>query len=214
MSSLGPVLLLVLAIAAGTLVFFAWLSQEMLEGDTRAFDDIVRNFVHQYSSPAMTSLMRLASVFGSTSFLALLGLCVAIGFAVARWHRAVALFGITMAGGLVLDIVLKSSFHRARPESFFNTPVPNSFSFPSGHALLSFCFYGVLALIVTNQVERRVIRIVFWIGAALLTILIGISRIYLGVHYPSDVVAGYAAALVWLVAIAFGNHLVQNRHRT
>ena len=154
MSPLGPVPLIALATATGALVFFASMADEMLEGETRAFDDGVHSYVHQYASPALTSAMYLASVLSSITFLAVLGLYVAIGFALAGWRRAVVLFAIPMASAVVLDEVLKYSFHRLRPAPFFGTPLLNSCSIPSGHALLSFCFYAALAAIITNRVER------------------------------------------------------------
>lgn len=110
-------------------------------------------------------------------------------------------------------MAFKLSFQRPRPVPFFDTPLPSSYSFPSGHALFSFCFYGMLAAIITARLHSRSARTVIWLLAGVLVALIGLSRIYLGVHYPSDVLAGYAAALVWVVAVAFGDHMLSRRRR-
>ncbi len=111
--------------------------------------------------------------------------------------RAAALLAITMAGVASLDLVLKHAFHRVRPVAFFGTS-PSSYSFPSGHALGSLCFYGALAAILSTRVAGRRARLCIWTIAILLVGMIGFSRVYLGVHYPSDVIAGYCAAIVWV----------------
>lgn len=200
-----------LAFAVGCLIFFGWLTNEMLEGDTRDFDDAARSFVHQYAFPALTSVMRIASFLGSTVFLTILGIGIFIAFWLLKRKRAAALFAITMLGSSILLITLKTVFHRARPEPYFETLLPASYSFPSGHALFSFCFYGALAAIITARVKRRSLQIIIWLCAIFLIALIGLSRVYLGVHYPSDVLAGYAAALVWVVAVAAADRILRYR---
>jgi len=116
-----------------------------------------------------------------------------------------------MAGASILLFTLKNIFQRARPQPFFETLLPASYSFPSGHSLLSFCFYGALAAIVTRRIERRLFQVIVWTFAGSLVALIGLSRIYLGVHYPSDVLAGYTAAFVWIVAVAVTDRFLQHR---
>jgi undecaprenyl-diphosphatase len=103
----------------------------------------------------------------------------------------------------VLDISLKHAFHRIRPVPFF-VALPHTYSFPSGHALFSFCFYGVLAGLLADRTRSRTARIYLRLAAAVLIAAIGLSRIYLGVHYPTDVLGGYLAAAVWVSSmIAF-----------
>lgn len=208
---LGATLLIGLAIAVGALLLFAWLADEVLAGETIRFDAAIRGIIHQYASPVLTSLMRAVTMFGSPRILIPLCLGVAAGFLIAGWRRAVVLLSITFLGAILLDVVLKLSFHRTRPVPFFDTPLPSSYSFPSGHALWSFCFYGALAAIITGRVRSRFARTIIWALAGLMILLIGISRIYLGVHYPSDVLAGYAAALVWVIAVAIGDRLLRRR---
>jgi undecaprenyl-diphosphatase len=107
---------------------------------------------------------------------------------------------VSMAGALALDLALKYSFHRPRPQPFFGA-APHSYSFPSGHALCSFCFYAVLAGLIAARTRSLVLRVTAGVAAAVLVIAIGISRIYLGMHYPSDVIAGYLAAAVWVATL-------------
>jgi undecaprenyl-diphosphatase len=106
---------------------------------------------------------------------------------------------IVMGGAELLESTIKLQFHRQRPEPFFDTPLPASYSFPSGHALLSFCCYGTLAAVAD---VRGALRWLLRAASVALILLIGISRVYLGVHYPTDVIAGYLTGAVWLAGVA------------
>jgi undecaprenyl-diphosphatase len=204
-------LFLSLGLAIGVLIFFGWLTEEMSDGEMRDFDDAVRAFVHQFASPALTNAMHFASFLGSTLFLTIFGIVVFVVFWLLKYRRAATFFAITMTGSSILLVTLKTVFRRARPEPFFETVLPASYSYPSGHSLSAFCFYGVLAAIITIRIERRLFQAVIWLVAFLLVALIGLSRIYLGVHYPSDVLAGYAAAFVWVIAVATADRFLQYR---
>jgi undecaprenyl-diphosphatase len=208
---IGLTLLAGLALAVGVLFFLSWLAEEVFEGDTIRFDEGVRAAINQHASPALTSLMRFITFFGSTIFILAAGICAALVFIRVKWRHAALLFAITMAGALVLNGTLKLLFHRARPEPFFGMVAPTSYSFPSGHALYSLCFYGTLAVITGTRLRSLTVRLIGWVVAVSLILLVGISRIYLGVHYPSDVLAGYMTAFIWVMAVAFGDHWLR-RH--
>jgi undecaprenyl-diphosphatase len=198
----GFLLLGALLIAATALFVFGWLAEEMLEGDTRQFDAFVRTAVHQLATPGLTRLMQVFSFLGSVAAvttMCLVVICVSHYF---RHARTAALLAITMLGVAALDVALKHAFHRPRPVAFFGA-TPSSYSFPSGHALGSFCFYGILAAILTAHLPGRGAKFCVWTAAAILVGMIGLSRIYLGVHYPSDVMAGYCAGAVWVGAVGF-----------
>lgn len=199
------VIVLSLAVSVLSLVLFAWLGREMLEGDTLSFDHAVRSWVHQFASPAMTLVMTGITRLGSRGLLVQL-LIVFIIFAKLRWRRAAIWLAIAMTGALLLELTLKWAYHRPRPEAFFGD-LPHSYSFPSGHALTSLCFYGVMAGLLAARIKSLPWRIALWTLAVLLIIAIGLSRIYLGVHYPSDVAAGYLAATVWVTAIIVLDHV-------
>lgn len=205
-------LLLGLAAAAAALGLFTWLADFVEDGAAIPFDAFIRDWVHGHSTPALTTVMRAISFLGETGCLiALSVVAFLVLLRVAHWLRAALLFLITMTGGFVLDAELKLLFHRVRPETFFNTPLPLSYSFPSGHALFSVCFWGVLAALAASRVRRPAARWAIWAGAGIIAGLIGYSRIYLGVHYPSDVIAGYAAAIVWVAAVGYTEHLLRRR---
>ncbi len=191
-----------LLVAAASLLLFGWLAEEVLETDTARFDSCIRNAVHGIASPGITSVMRASSFLGSAWVLAPATLVAILSFCYLRWYRAAVLMAATMASQAGLGFVLKHAFHRARPVPFFGA-APASYAFPSGHALGSLCFYGALAMILSTRTLRREAQFGIWTATALLVAMIGVSRIYLGVHYPSDVIAGYCAGFVWVAGIGF-----------
>jgi undecaprenyl-diphosphatase len=203
MEYLGLSLLLGLVAAIAMLIFLGWLTDEVLEGDARRFDDATRAAVHTLASPAMTTAAHFLSFIGSTFFLTISTAAVIIVFAVRKWGREARLFALTMIGASILNITLKLAFKRARPEPFFDLAAPASYSFPSGHSLASCCFFAGLAAILSGRVKRKRVRTLIWIAASIMFLLIGLSRIYLGVHYTTDVIAGFTAALIWIVVVWF-----------
>lgn len=120
---------------------------------------------------------------------------------------------ITIAGAGLLDGLLKLSFARVRPAAFFDYPLPGSPSFPSGHAVFATSFFGGSAALLSARLRHRALRVVVWVVAVSLTALVGLSRVYLGVHYPSDVIAGYAIGTIWVTAIVFGDRVARYRRR-
>lgn len=198
-------LLLGLGTALAALLFFLWLAEEVLEGDTQAFDDNLRMLIHQHASPTITVLMQAFSFFGSIACLLVMSALIVLYFAAIKKWRELALLAVIMVGGLILENGLKFSFHRPRPVSFFGTKTPATYSFPSGHALLSLCFYSAAAYLITRRFKSKTARILVWCVTGLLVGLIGFSRIYLGMHYPSDVIAGYLTATIWVISIALAD---------
>lgn len=209
---IGSILFFGLMIAVGALFFFAWLADEVLEGGTQAMDETVRIFVNGFSSQPLTLLMNFVTVLGSTLFLSTVFVCVFIIFIRKNRKRAAILITMTMAGAVFLNFVLKVSFARPRPVPFFDTPLPSSYSFPSGHALFALCFYGALAWIFASMIRKHWLKSLIWVAAVFLALLIGLSRIYLGVHYPSDVIAGYAASIVWVITVISADYVLKNKN--
>lgn len=195
-SLISVVLSMSLGITVLAILLFSWIATEMREGDTIRFDDNIRGFVHSFSSPGTTKFMFAISFMGAGGLIAMLAAAVIL-CVVKKWHRALGWLALTMMGATVLDLALKYGFHRARPVPFFGA-VPHSYSFPSGHSLFSFCFYGVMAGLINARVRSHWLRVALFGTAVILIALIGLSRIYLGVHYPSDVAAGYVAGAIWV----------------
>jgi undecaprenyl-diphosphatase len=206
-------LLIGLCIAAGALVLFTWLGREILEGEVLVFDDRLRTLVHGLASPGLTTIMRAASLYGGPGVLIPAGLVAAVAFVIKGWERGALLAVITLAGAGLLNGLLKFSFARVRPASYFDYPLPGSPSFPSGHALYAASVFGGLAVLLTARMQNRLLQVVIWLVVVCLILLVGISRVYLGVHYPSDVLAGYAIGVIWVTTVAFGDRLVSHRRR-
>ena len=203
----GLATLLGLGVAVLALFLFGWLADEMLEGETLGLDLQLRASVHALASPGLTRAFVLVSTLGGPVGLVPLGVGLAALFTWRRWWRGAALLVVSMVGAGVLDAALKLAFQRPRPIPFFDYPAPASFSFPSGHALFSFCFFATGAALLAPRLLHPALRWLVWIAAAAAVLAIGFSRIYLGVHYPSDVAGGYAAGLLWSSVIMVGDRV-------
>ncbi len=140
-----------LMVAVLSLFLFAWIGDGVAHDRTAGFDLAIRNQVHAYASPPLTRAMIFISFLGGDGLTAAAILSV-IAFLALHWRRAALWMVVTILGAVVLDLSLKYAFHRPRPVPFF-VPVPYTYSFPSGHSLFSFCFYGVLAGLLTRRIR-------------------------------------------------------------
>ena len=188
-------------VTALALILFVWLAREVTRGDAVRLDTPIRNAVHARSSPPLTATMRGVSLIGSEVCLVPLGVILVWWLVAAKRRRAAVVFAVAALGAEALDQIMKLLFNRPRPEPFFGLASPITHSFPSGHAMVSCCFFGVLAAILAAREPSRLKRIAVFAAAAILVALMGFSRVYLGFHYPTDVLAGYAAAVVWLAGV-------------
>jgi undecaprenyl-diphosphatase len=145
--------------------------------------------------------MRAVTRLGSDAFLIPGAAAVILLLLYYGRRRSAWIFLIVMLGAELLNQVLKLFFRRNRPEAFFNYPLPSSYSFPSGHSLMSACFFGALAAVLAPLLRSRVAQAALWASAVLLVAVIGLSRVYLGVHFPSDVIGGFAAGIAWTAGV-------------
>jgi undecaprenyl-diphosphatase len=211
---IGATLAVGLVASVLALLLFVWLGPQIRSGAPTAFDIAGRTGLRSLESPTLSAIMWGASVYGAPGRLSPLSLLAAAVFLVRGWRRGALLVVVTIAGAWLLDAGLKLFFGRARPEPFYDYyPAPSSYSFPSGHALFAVCFFGGLAVLLTHRLNGRVAQVAVWLLAAVIILLIGSSRVYLGVHYPTDVVGGYAVGLAWVTAVAFGDRLAEHRRR-
>jgi len=204
----GSMLGLGMLLAASAIALFAWLADEVFEGDSLAFDNAVREFVHSLASGWLTALMQFFSFVGSALVLTVSTVLLIVIFLVRKQHRRSLLLGAVMVGASILNFVLKTYFVRERPAPYFDTPLPSSFSFPSGHSLLTACFCACLAWIFFSGRSGK-LKIAGCVAAGLVILLVGPSRVYLGVHYPTDVLAGYLAATVWVTAVVSADSFIE-----
>lgn len=194
-------MLLGFTISAALLVLAGWIVTGPGRAYAFAFDGSIRNGLRQMHSPLWTSLFLTVTKLGSTIYLTVIGCIAGLVFIGLRWFRPLGLFLIAMAGQAILHNGTKLLIERARPSTILNYPVVESSSFPSGHALAGLCLYASIAWLVTNRLENPAIKAAIWVATLLIVFLIGLSRIYIGVHYPTDVLAGWLTAVIWTAAV-------------
>jgi undecaprenyl-diphosphatase len=186
---------------AGAVVFDYIADKVFSSQEIRLVDARAQLIARRLVSPRMTLVMQTISMFGTLPALTSLSLAVIAWLLKAKSHRRLYAFVAANAGGFILNQLLKLYFHRARPES--SLVMSHGFSFPSGHSMGAMCFFGSLAYVIYFTIERRrVWRVLAVIACGLAVLAMGASRIYLGVHYFTDVVAGYTAGLCWM-AVCF-----------
>jgi undecaprenyl-diphosphatase len=190
--------------AAAALMVFGWLVNEVLRGQTPGFDASVRDDVHAWAFPGLTYVMKGATYMASAWFVTGVGLLAVWRLTAAGRGRAAALLAASTLGAEALDQILKLVFRRPRPEAFLGFPDPITYSFPSGHAFTSCCFYCLLSALLVARMRSVPAKAGLWTLTGALAAAIGFSRVYLGVHYLSDVLAGYSAAVIWLAAVRIG----------
>jgi len=189
------------AIGMGAVLLFAWFAWLASRNAAPEFDTAWRGAIHAYTRHWLTLVMEAASLAGGGWGLWPVGALVAGWLARAGRGREAALFGFTVIGANLVSESMKLFFHRPRPEPWFGYPTPLTYSFPSGHAFVSFCFCLCLAEILMRGERRPAGKMAIWGTALGCTLIIGLSRVYLGVHYPTDVLAGYAAGIAWTTLI-------------
>ena len=195
------------AIGLVAVLLFAWFAWLASRTGIPGFDTAGRDAVHAYAHPWLTLVMEAASLAGGGWGLWPVGLIVLGLLTRAGRGREGALFAIAVLGANLLNEAMKLFFHRPRPEPWFGYPKPHTYSFPSGHAFVSFCFCLCLAEILIRHGWPLAVKMAVWSAALGCTLTVGLSRVYLGVHYPTDVLGGYAAGIVWTTLIRVARHV-------
>ena len=183
------------------LVVFIWLAVVTSGPAPPLVDIAIREAVHGWASESLTAAMKFVTGLGGGYFLWLFGTVIVLALVRANRRREAAFFVIAVVGANAWNEGMKLLFHRARPEAYFGYELPTNYSFPSGHSFVSFCFYLALAEMVMEAHWPLGRKVALWCAVAVLVLAIGLSRVYLGVHYPSDVLGGYAAAVAWTFAV-------------
>jgi undecaprenyl-diphosphatase len=197
-------LLAAIALAAASLVLFGQLTDEVFEGETHAFDEAVMLALRHSTDPSeplgpawLEELMRDLTALGSLGVLSLVSLA-AVGFLVLQGKRHLAvLVVVAVGGGMLVSTLTKLGFDRPRPDLVPHATRVYTASFPSGHAMMAAVTYLTLGALLARAQPLLRLKL-YLIGlAATLTALVGISRIYLGVHWPTDVLAGWTLGAAW-----------------
>jgi undecaprenyl-diphosphatase len=203
---LGLHLTIGLATSLAGLWLFAAITEDVIHHDPLTqFDVMLLDWLHAHATPAGYTIFSAISFLGSSVVMTVLGLGVALRLSVRRRWIVLGGWVAAFAGGGLLNQILKLTIQRPRPPYAAQFLQHFSWSFPSGHAMASLIGYGMLAyLLMVHGTNRRSMQTAIVLGAALLIVAIGASRLYLGVHYFSDVVGGYAAGVLWLAACVSG----------
>ncbi|WP_417721832.1 phosphatase PAP2 family protein [Salipiger sp.] len=208
--------LIALAAIAGAVWAFVGLASEMVEGDLHAFDEAVLLALREPGDPAnpiggsqVEVAMRDLTALGGVTVLTLISLAVMVYLLLRRQRASVALLAVAILGGQGISHLAKSAFSRPRPDLVPHGVEVATASFPSGHSMMAAVTYLTLAVMLARVETRMRIRAFYISVAAILAVLVGVSRVYLGVHWPSDVLAGWSlgaawALGVWLVAQTLG----------
>lgn len=203
LGAFGNFLVVGLALGVGFMLLFAKLAEDLLDNELKLFDQIVIGIVHTLQGPVMTTVMKVITNIGSPPVMIGFALVAVVLLLVKKHFWDATMVGTALAGSWLMNELLKGLFQRTRPDAARLVEV-TGYSFPSGHAMVSFALYGMLAYLIWINLTSGCLRTVSTLAFALLVVAIGISRIYLGVHYPSDVLAGFAAGGFWLVGCILG----------
>jgi undecaprenyl-diphosphatase len=183
---------------------FVLIADRVLEGSTQRLDESVLTWMAGHRTETLDRIALDVTALGNTATLFVLVLSVSIFLWLTRHRLSVYLLFVAVAGGAALNWALKDVFGRPRPDIVAWGVDVLSNSFPSGHSMAAVIAYGSVAYLGGRLEPTRALRWTTWTLAGLLILAIGLSRIYLGVHYPSDVLAGYVAGLAWTALAVSG----------
>ncbi len=207
-------ILLIIALGWG----FAEIAGEVLEGDTQTFDEWAVHSLRRADDLAVPigptwlhEIGRDMTALGGIAVLSLMTAGVAGYLAISRKYNAMWLVLASTTGAVVLSLALKQLFDRPRPSIVPHLSIVHTSSFPSGHSMLSAAVYLTLGTLLTRLVPQRALKLYFLGIAFVLTFLVGISRVYMGVHYPTDVLAGWTAGMAWALLCWTAARMLQQR---
>ncbi|MEP0918557.1 phosphatase PAP2 family protein [Leptolyngbya sp. DQ-M1] len=197
-----------LVTAAIALWGFAELAETVMHDQTQAFDISVLFAIHRLQAPWLTPIMLFVTAIGDPMVLVIVA--VIMSLVLLRHQRSQAMtIAIGGVGALGLNLLLKRLFERARPELWSRVVEVNFYSFPSGHAMLSIVMYGLFGYLLAKRYGKY--RSLIVLLMSLLIALIGFSRMYFGVHWLTDIIAGYGAGFVWLMTCTLSLEIWQHR---
>ena len=187
------------ALSLTSIALFAGLTEEILEEEGIGLDGRLSSLIFSLRHPVLTSIMIGISYLGGEVTL-LVATLLLIALTWTRHRRESVLFFFALGMGFAMNFLLKFLIQRPRP---LLDPILHAawYSYPSGHAMNAFVFYGTLSYLTYHFTGKTRVSIIVSAVALLLVFLIGVSRVYLGVHYPSDVVGGWIAGFWWFVTV-------------
>lgn len=191
---------LLVGVLAASAMLFTKLAMDVSGGEPIvSFDRATAVWLHVHATGSVTDVLAAVTRLGAAVVLLPVTLAAALALLLRRRWAHAALMGAALVGGEALNMALKAAFERPRPSFSHPLATATGFSFPSGHAMVALTVYGALAFVVSASVKSRRARASVVAAAVALVLAIGFSRVYLGVHYVSDVLAAYSVALAWLM---------------
>ena len=205
--------------ALGSFALFAKVTEDVLAGESRAFDTILLLALRTPGNPAdplgppwFEDMMRDFTAMGSAGVLVLM-IAIVVGFLlIVRKRQAALMVLVAMLSGTLLSTVLKIGFSRPRPELVPHATAVHTASFPSGHAMLSALVYLTLGVLLARTQSGPRVKAYIMLVSLALTLLVGISRVYLGVHWPTDVIAGWSLGAGWALLCWLAMLYLQSRN--
>ena len=191
--TVGVLVVLICGYCFGAIAEDVWENDPIVQVDHQ-----IAVWFNQHATPPVTRIVRAISFLGSVGCIAAISAAVALWLGLRRDWLNLFLLVLTIAGGGLMDVLLKHFFHRERPVLENPLVTLSSYGFPSGHTMGATTLYGLLALLAWENLKNGTARLACIFGVCLLIGLIGFSRIYLGAHYLSDVLGAFAAGLLWL----------------
>lgn len=198
-----------LFLAALAIWVFAQIADEVVEQETYNIDTLILQTIRLWHTPLLDQIMVSITFVGQPSVLVVISLGLGILLLIQRRRFEATTLVIAALGAAGLNYWLKQMFARDRPALWDRVVDVRYYSFPSGHAMVSIVMYGLIGYLLATRFHRW--RVLIFSLTTLLVVAIGVSRLYLGVHWPTDVAAGYAAGLVWLIACILSLEIWQNR---
>ena len=193
-----------LLIAAVCFLLFILIAIEVRAGNITHIDEKVLtafrhkdNYAVPYGYMWLLPLMQAITVLGNTLVITFITLLITVYYLIKKNYTAMLIILTVIIGGALIDLLLKGIFERNRPVIVPHLVDATSWSFPSGHSVMSVVVFSAIAVTIISVTKKNIFKKYIIAGAALIFILVGFSRVYLGVHYPSDVVAGWLIGIGW-----------------
>lgn len=211
--NLKSYLMIAFTISVVSIIGFSLISLLISDQKIIQFDRAIINSVQGLESTFLTKVMKFFTFIGSAPFVIMLSLLLLFFLYKVLHHRfELILFVAAIAGSAILNGILKHLFQRVRPD-FHRLINIEGYSFPSGHAMNAFTVYSIISFLLWRHIPSKLGRVMLILFSIVMILTIGVSRIYLGVHYPSDIVGGYFASGFWVTtAIMFFQYYQEKRY--
>lgn len=200
-----------LAIGAAFACLFGWLADEVTENEFGVDNTAILLHIHAHQSPVLDRIAFSFTWIGSPTGIVLISLLIVYGLWIMKRYVDLGTYAAVLIGASVMVVTFKLFFHQLRPQVFPPLVHETNFSFPSGHSLTSFAVWGFVAWWIVSLDPKQIWRWLLGLLSVLVAALVALSRLYLGVHWPTDVLAGFFLGFGWVATCALG-HRWLTRH--